>query len=113
MESQPQNPEFRNNPENFHSCEFLVSILLNNKSIADQIRKQIVPDQTKYSMFAILTNFLRKPALKTNILFKKRKRKVCDLLLYTNIIKPTSFIPGLGCHVIFVRCFFAITKLIK
>ena len=20
MESQPQNPEFRNNPENFHSC---------------------------------------------------------------------------------------------
>ena len=22
MESQPQNPEFRNNPENFHPCEF-------------------------------------------------------------------------------------------
>ena len=22
MESQPQNPEFRNNPENFHSCMF-------------------------------------------------------------------------------------------
>ena len=21
MESQPQNPEFRNNPENFHSCD--------------------------------------------------------------------------------------------
>ena len=21
MESQPQNPEFRNNPENFHPCE--------------------------------------------------------------------------------------------
>ena len=26
MESQPQNPEFRNNPENFHPC-----LLLSNK----------------------------------------------------------------------------------
>ena len=25
MESQPQNPEFRNNPENFHPCELLIS----------------------------------------------------------------------------------------
>ena len=24
MESQPQNPEFRNNPENFHLCDFLM-----------------------------------------------------------------------------------------
>ena len=24
MESQPQNSEFRNNPENFHSCDFVV-----------------------------------------------------------------------------------------
>ena len=23
MESQPQNPEFRNNPENFHPCMYL------------------------------------------------------------------------------------------
>ena len=23
MESQPQNPEFRNNPENFHPCNFV------------------------------------------------------------------------------------------
>ena len=22
MESQPQNPEFRNNPENFHPCKY-------------------------------------------------------------------------------------------
>ena len=22
MESQPQNPEFRNNPENFHPCSY-------------------------------------------------------------------------------------------
>ena len=31
MESQPQNPEFRINPENFHPCLFLISqlILLN------------------------------------------------------------------------------------
>ena len=25
MESQPQNPEFRNNPENFHPCDQLSS----------------------------------------------------------------------------------------
>ena len=24
MESQPQNPEFRNNPEKFHSCVFQI-----------------------------------------------------------------------------------------
>ena len=23
MESQPQNPEFRNNPENFHPCKYI------------------------------------------------------------------------------------------
>ena len=28
MESQPQNPEFRNNPENFHSCTCQNAILL-------------------------------------------------------------------------------------
>ena len=27
MESQPQNPEFRINPENFHPCTFLISQL--------------------------------------------------------------------------------------
>ena len=24
MESQPQNPEFRTNPENFHPCKFVI-----------------------------------------------------------------------------------------
>ena len=32
MESQPQNPEFRNNPEHFHSC---------NEKLPDAINKQI------------------------------------------------------------------------
>ena len=27
MESQPQNPEFRINPENFHSCSFVIILL--------------------------------------------------------------------------------------
>ena len=27
MESQPQNPEFRNNPENFHPCGLLLAAL--------------------------------------------------------------------------------------
>ena len=26
MESQPQNPEIRNNPENFHPCSYLVGL---------------------------------------------------------------------------------------
>ena len=28
MESQPQNPEFRNNPENFHPCISYISVLI-------------------------------------------------------------------------------------
>ena len=26
MESQPQNPEFKNNPENFHLCNFSMKV---------------------------------------------------------------------------------------
>ena len=26
MESQPQNPEFRNNPENFHPCKYALGL---------------------------------------------------------------------------------------
>ena len=29
MESQPQNPEFRNNPENLHPCIALITFFLN------------------------------------------------------------------------------------
>ena len=37
MESQPQNPEFRNNPENFHPC---MSEYQNNLSInCDLVKK--------------------------------------------------------------------------
>ena len=28
MESQPQNPEFRNNPENFHPCAYGIKSIL-------------------------------------------------------------------------------------
>ena len=28
MEGQPQNPELRNNPENFHLCMFIICYLL-------------------------------------------------------------------------------------
>ena len=30
MESQPQNPEFRNNPENFHPC-FTITLIVSTK----------------------------------------------------------------------------------
>ena len=33
MESQPENPEFRNNPENFHPCnkltKFMIDLIVN------------------------------------------------------------------------------------
>ena len=37
MDSQPQNPEFRNNPENFHPC---------SKGLHIQLEKQTVHFQT-------------------------------------------------------------------
>ena len=33
MESQPQNPEFRNNPANFHPCKTIIGISANNGPI--------------------------------------------------------------------------------
>ena len=35
MESQPQNPEFRNNPENFHPCIFNVNYLVTSKLLIE------------------------------------------------------------------------------
>ena len=29
MEDRPQNPEFRNNPENFHPCEYGIKLSCN------------------------------------------------------------------------------------
>ena len=39
MESQPQNPEFRNNPENFHPC----IIFLKSELITSNLYKQFSP----------------------------------------------------------------------
>ena len=33
MESQPQNPEFRDNPENFHPCQKKIKFQLTNVSM--------------------------------------------------------------------------------
>ena len=38
MESQPQNPEFRYNPENFHPCYMSAHVFLN---LSNEIRKEI------------------------------------------------------------------------
>ena len=32
MESQPQNPEFRNNPENFHPCPYKLNVCISVES---------------------------------------------------------------------------------
>ena len=39
MESQPQNPESRNNPENFHPCN--IQLIKNNQLIVMAVRKLV------------------------------------------------------------------------
>ena len=50
MESQPQNPEFRNNPENFHTCGlslYLIHTLCNRHRITmnliEEKQRQLIP----------------------------------------------------------------------
>ena len=38
MESQPQNPEFRINPENFHPCSYYIFQKANNKGADQAVR---------------------------------------------------------------------------
>ena len=45
MESRPQNPEFRNNPENFHSCVIYIDIWSVTASF-EQCCQQIVQQST-------------------------------------------------------------------
>ena len=42
MESQPQNPKFRNNPEHFHPC--LLTITSANSLDPDQAQQNVGPD---------------------------------------------------------------------
>ena len=50
MESQPQNPEFRNNPENFHPCDqrALVLTLCDFCYLLINFAKSLDPDQDQY-----------------------------------------------------------------
>ena len=41
MESQPQNPEFRINPENFHLCYWLI-FTNSNRKYHDQMKQSVV-----------------------------------------------------------------------
>ena len=43
MESQPQNPEFRNNPENFHTCNRGLVVRKHVFGVSDQVK-------TRYSL---------------------------------------------------------------
>ena len=52
MESQPQNPEFTNNPENFHSC----AIIKSAKFLESQLQSRI-SNIAKISFNAIHENF--------------------------------------------------------
>ena len=54
MESQPQNPEFRNKPENFHPCLYTVTCIIKfitfhtkNKVLTKTVKK----DKFKYIYF--------------------------------------------------------------
>ena len=59
MESQPQNPEFRNNPENFHMCNYQN----NGQSLHSgwSIGNQGVPSNSplRLSYFIFMENFQR------------------------------------------------------
>ena len=37
MESRPQNPEFRNNPENFHPCTYLLTPVTAESSLLSSL----------------------------------------------------------------------------
>ena len=38
MESQPQNPEFRNNPENFHPCRMWKRLILKDSDLENLVQ---------------------------------------------------------------------------
>ena len=44
MESQPQNPEFRNNPENFHPCGIMIFNTTSLVSISHFLRPYLGPN---------------------------------------------------------------------
>ena len=51
MESQPQNPEFRNNPENFHPCIYVVILKPYAfwKTLKSYFNKQCDPDEMQHN----------------------------------------------------------------
>ena len=52
MESQPQNPEFRSNPENFHSCQLIPDISSSENSVDPD---QLASGSTLFSTLLINT----------------------------------------------------------
>ena len=50
MERQPQNPEFRNNPENFHTCMYFYPLYTHRSEIRTQVLWKTVKTQMKCSI---------------------------------------------------------------
>ena len=47
MESQPQNPEFRNNPENIHPCHWMDCVVSLSKKLFPMLSTGKCPDMTE------------------------------------------------------------------
>ena len=63
MESQPQNPEFRNNPENFHPCRSSLIWVHSVCNIGDQRKltlKAPIMTAVDDKFYDIFPNFLKK-----------------------------------------------------
>ena len=76
MVRQPQNPEFRSYHENFQLNVLKFETLV---ACQNSLNKQCRPRSESY-LFAILAAVLLTPALKTNIVFENRKRKMLKIL---------------------------------
>ena len=78
MESQPQNPEFRINPENFHSHKYLLSIL---SAVAVMQAVVVIKNTTKLGIGSILN---------IEIFSVPKSEFFSDLILPTQLLKTVD-----------------------
>ena len=81
MESQPQNPEFRNNPENFHPCD---TVNYKSQLRVQQTRKDLYHSQAFIK--SITKKYFSYFSTKTFVVGTQKKRLRMTVLLSTQNI---------------------------